>query len=96
MANRLVGNVYIIDSGTINLVWPTNAAVAGFTLYGTDSTSRMNITYASNISDSVVSLANPVNTPQLVGVSFGVNGVHFDQQLRVNTLTAGTGYIYFV
>jgi len=95
MANRIRGNVYILDSGSINLSWPNKANVTGFAFYATDTTSVINITLVTDSADSVFAAANPNNTPVLTGISFG-KPVEFGSQLRVHVLTAGTGYIYLV
>ena len=94
MANRIVGNVYIIDSATINLDY-LSARIRGVALYGTDSTSRLTLTYASSVSDSIVALGNQINSPGLSGISVGGDGFAVADTMRVFTLTAGTGYIYF-
>ena len=94
MANRVVGNVLIVDSATINLPY-FNMNVRGVALYGTDSTSRLNLTYVSSTLDTVFALGNQINSPGLSGMTFGGPGFAVADTLRVLTLTAGTGYIYF-
>ena len=93
MANRVVGNVIIVDSATINLPYLA-ANIRGVALYGTDSTSRLNITYVSSTLDTIFALGNQINSPGLSGLTFGGNGFLVTDTMRVLTLTAGTGYIY--
>ena len=93
MANRIVGNVIIVDSATINLPY-VNANIRGVALYGVDSTSRLNITYVSSTLDTIFALGNQINSPGLSGLTFGGDGFQVADTMRVLTLTAGTGYIY--
>ena len=101
MANRIVGNVYIIDSqtGIANALqpgsssWLDNHLVSGFSLWGADTTAAIELVFANDTS----STAWKANYQQLgqnpVQSQFG-EAVYF-KELRCKTLTAGTGFIYF-
>lgn len=93
MAARIVGNVMIIDSSGEVLTLPNSMLVGAAALYGTDSSSKLIITFAANASNSCIALANPINAANTVGISFGP-GVYFAQGLTVTSLVAGTGYLY--
>lgn len=94
MANRIVGNVYIIDSTLTNLSY-LFAKIRGVALYGTDSTSRLTITYVSSTADAIFALGNQINSPGTTGITFGGDGFTVADTMRVLLLTAGTGFIYF-
>ena len=94
MANRIRGNVYIIDSSGIALD-QIDMRISSICLFGNDTSARLILTHQATTTDSIIQLANPSHNPLMVGVSFGGNGWDNDQQLRVQSLVAGTGYIYF-
>lgn len=94
MANRIRGNLVIIDSSAINLSLPTNVRIQAAALYGIDTTSRLIITLASSTLDSVIPLSNQTHFPGTSGMSFGEGGWCVADTLRVMLLTAGTGYLY--
>lgn len=96
MANRILGNVYLLDSGLQTLSFPTKASIRAIALYGADTTARLVLTLVSDTRDAVVALANPVHFPNTTGITFGGDtGWAVADTLRVLNLTAGTGYIYF-
>lgn len=94
MANRIRGNLVIIDSSAINLSLPTNCRIQAASFWGVDTTSRLIIVLASNTLDSVIPLSNQTHFPGLSGLSFGQGGWCVADTLRVLNLTAGTGYLY--
>lgn len=94
MANRLVNGVYVLDTSASTLTWPSKARIVAVTLYGTDSTARLTLASSSNVANSVFALANPVNSPNLVGMTIP-GGTDFPLPLQIVSLIAGTGYIYF-
>lgn len=94
MANRLVGNVIILDTSADNFTVPSNMKIAAVALYGLDTSSRLTLTYPTS-ADSFVSLSNQNALPGLSSITFGSNGVYFSAAfLRVDTLIAGTGFVY--
>lgn len=102
MANRIVGNVYIIDSqtGAANALqpgsasWLDNQKVTAFAFWGSDTTGQIDLIFAADTTASVFKAGHFQNVPDTVWSSFG-EATYF-KELRCKTLTAGTGYIYFV
>lgn len=106
MANRIVCNMYLIDSQTGaasalqpgSASWPTlKARVQVAALWAADTTGLWEMVYASDTSTSAWKLT-PETAPAPTGGTFTslvLDGVEFEE-LRCKTLTAGTGYIYFV
>lgn len=106
MANRLVSNVYIIDSqlsATVPLPWgdPNNISkmrIISIGFYSLDTTAKMQICL-NNSSHTVaqfgwIGSATTVNQ-QMQSINFGGPGVEW-QQVFVPLLTAGTGYLYLI
>jgi len=92
MANRVIGNVYIIDTGSANTALPWNhGPVQSVSFWSTDTTGRLQLS-ASNTTDVVLTLENPFNVEATVSTHLG--GVVFTE-MKVPTLTAGTAWIYF-
>ncbi len=96
MANRIVGNIYILDTNTSNLAFPNTMKITNVALYGIDTTSRLILTYAATTTDVIFALANQSHFPGNVEIHMGGDGFYVNEQLRVQSLVAGTGYIYFV
>ena len=94
MANRIVGNVYILDTSADTLS-SINASISAIGLYGTNSNARLVLSFVSNTADTFIQLANPSANTLFVGITFGNPGFRCSDQLRVQTLVAGTGYIYY-
>ena len=98
MANRLRGNVIIVDSAMGNAFILNSAAVVvdqawyvqSIALWstGTDGVVRFSHT---DTTDVIVILENPFQFDATV--SMVLNGVRLDE-LKVPTLTAGTAFIY--
>lgn len=93
MANRLVGNVYIIDSAlnNVSLPWPNTATVSGIAFWSTNTTGLAVFTGADT-TNVIKVLSNPNNAPATVGII--LNRVQFSE-MKIPTLTAGTAWIYF-
>ena len=96
MANRIVGNVYILDTGSANtqLPWPRDAKVASIAFWGATTSSVMTIA-AGDTGNVLLTLNGPstVGAGGTTNVHFG--GVYFADSLTLPVLTAGTGWIYF-
>lgn len=95
MANQIIGNVLIVDSGTINLQFPgdgNQALVKSIAFWGANTTGSFQLAYQSNSATVVINMASPIDVANLTYISFG-DGQYFDK-LRAVTVTAGTGYIY--
>lgn len=95
MANRIIGNTYILDTASANvaLPWPTNAKIAAVKLWSTDTTGIVELTAASTL-DVLVKLVNSQDDDNTVGIYLG--GVNFSSDIKMPTLTAGTAWVYFV
>lgn len=102
MANRIVGNMYIIDSqtGAANALqpgsasWLDNKLVTAFCLVGADTTAVLELVFASQTDTTAVYLNGSRNVRHSEWSSFG-DACYF-RELRCKTLTAGTGLIYFL
>ena len=95
MANRIRGNVIIIDSGTINLQFPGGgeyAKVSSIVLWGLNTTGLLELSFQANSSDIIVKMQSPINDPNTTQIKFPTN--HQFEKIRVNTLTAGTAWMY--
>ena len=93
MANRIVGNVYVIDSGTIAL-GDMDIEASAITFLAADSNSVMELTYAADTTDVIVTLQSPFNGRSMVGIAYGGKGWSVNRQLFVKTISEGTGYIF--
>lgn len=95
MANRIVGNVYIIDSanGNTAIPWLDGTKIATITFWSSDSTGKLQITGAST-ADVLFQVTNPVNVPNTVGAYLGGN--YFKDVVKILTLTAGTAWVYLL
>lgn len=94
MANRVVGNVYIIDtaSGNTALPWPNKVKVMGIGAW-----------FSGGTGDAQFSGADTTNIVlRLVAANSGINatynyqylgGVDFSE-MKIPVLTAGTAFIY--
>lgn len=97
MANRIVGNVLIIDSGMGNSpVLPGNNyndfVISGIAVWGADTTAAITLTEANTATDLVykyngISTIAGVN-PLVLAYAIKVG------ELKVPVLTAATGFIY--
>ena len=106
MANRIVGNVYIIDSqmgaatdlqGVNTASWQQHQMyIASVALWCANTTAEIELIYKADTTSTAIRLgAGNSPTPTAGGlVEIYLGGVNFEE-LRVKTLTAGTGFIYF-
>ena len=106
MANRIVGNIYIIDSqqaATVPLAWPSNAKVAAAAFWSQSTAGELIMTMGGNSNNAVIKMGYLNQAVATTGLavtqatqwaSFSP-GVYFDQ-LAVSTLTAGTAWLYMV
>lgn len=103
MANRIVGNVYVIDSqtGAANPLtitpgtasWLDNHLVSGFSFLGNDTTATIELVFAADTTATAYFCGHPNNNRNMTMTNLG-EAVYF-KELRCKTLTSGTGYIYF-
>lgn len=96
MANRLVGNVYIIDSqlNTVALPWPSTGRISSIRAWfsGTNGAIRFSGADTTN----VICVLAPVTTPAPSGGTTDeahLGDVAFSE-MYVPTVTAGTAWIY--
>lgn len=107
MANRIVGNVIIVDSAMGNVVLLTSAnqavnldelSVSAFGFWSVDTTSAIILTEANTATDLVyiqgyfVNGAGTSTNPRMTFSSFA-KPVKIGN-LKAPTVTAGTGFIY--
>lgn len=105
MANRISGNVYIIDSQTGagaalmpgSSSWPLHSAkIQSVAFWSSDTTGLWEMVFAADTT-SIAFKITPDTAP--IPVSGAVMQMIFDcisfDELRCKTLTAGTGFIYF-
>lgn len=93
MANRIVGNIYIIDSGLQNLSYINHKLLAvGF--YGANSASTMTLTMVSSTLDAIVAFANITAGSASWADYAQLGGVYVSDTIRVLNLVAGTGWLY--
>lgn len=101
MANRVIGNVIIVDSAMGNSFVLTSGATilnnnevraTAFTFWSTDTTGIVAFSSGADTTNRVVLLTNPNNNPTTIGLV--LNGIPFNQ-LKVPVLTSGTAWIYF-
>ena len=91
MANGVIGRIYYIDSGASTLS-DFEMRVNSITFAATNTTSTIQLSFLSNTAQIVYQMTSPDNNP--VTVSTFLGEVYFER-LYVNTLTAGTAWIYF-
>lgn len=102
MSNRICGNVYVIDSqtGAANALqpgsasWLDNHLVTAFAFLSADTTGSFELVFAADTSVTACFLSNQSNIRNTTWSSFG-DACYF-KELRCKTLTAGTGFIYFL
>ena len=96
MGNRIVGNTYIIDTGSANTLipWPRDAKVQTIAFWGANTSAEVILTSADT-GDVVARLAINANGNVANSTSIHYGGVNFPDQLKVPVLTAGTAWIYF-
>ena len=106
MANRIVGNVYIIDSQMgiatdlqgVNIAsWLKNSVrVKMFALWCANTTAELELVFKADTASTAARLGAGTSPTPIAGglVTLLMNGINFEE-LRCKTLTAGTGFIYF-
>lgn len=95
MANRLIGNVYIIDSAlnNVSLPWNSGSKIMSIALWSADSTGVVIFTGADT-TNVVARISGPRDSNLAQSSDRYLGGVYFDE-MKVPTLTAGTAWIYF-
>lgn len=100
MANRIIGNTYIIDSqtGITASLQPGSAGwlqhqmkIISVAFWAADSASTFEMVYASNSGLTAIKLGAP-DAGSTVDLHFG-EGINFEE-LRCKTLTTGTAWLY--
>ena len=93
MANRIVGNIYILDSGlqTLNYL---NLKLMGVGFYGANTTAALVLTLASDTRDAIVAIGPNVIGAGAWSAYVPLGGVYVSDTIRVLNLTAGTGWLY--
>ena len=95
MANRIVGNVYIIDTGSANtaLPWLQNTNIQSIRFWG--STTAAQVIFTGADTTNVVARLAISEVGTLGGTDdLFLGGIDFSE-MKVPTLTAGTAWIYF-
>lgn len=95
MANRIRGNVMIVDTGAEDLEFPadTNCIFANtISFWASDSTGLMEISLAAASNDIIVKMQSPVNQPNTTNMRFSEKQKF--TRLHCNSITAGTGFFY--
>jgi hypothetical protein len=96
MANRIVDNVYILDtaSGNTALPWPSyTAKIQSVVFHAANSTGKLTLSRANTATEQIVKITCPDPAGNTVQQTFG--GRQFSQ-LKLPVCTAGTGFIYFL
>lgn len=94
MANRIVDNIYIIDSALNNVALPWNSGtrVAAVSFWSSDSSGAMTLAF-TDTSDTILRAVSPSNGNSAQTSHYYLGGIPFSS-MKVPVLTAGTGYIY--
>lgn len=95
MANRIVGNVYIIDSGQTltGLEWGKSLKIHSVQFYSTDTSGELILAFTSDTSNQFCHIRSNQSNPFTLPYYYG--GVYVDQLTPI-LVTAGTAFIYFV
>lgn len=104
MANRLVGNVYIIDSSGVPLDWLSGAKIAAIGFFTTSTAGTFELSYASDTTNSILRFDSIIHTVapgsgsalDRAYQSVYLGGVSFPDALFVRRCNVGTGWIYFL
>ena len=94
MANRIVNNVIILDATGV-VPFPGTGRhmdMNGISFWSSNSTGLLEIALTSSTSDVVLKLGNPVDKSATVWGNFATPQSFAG--LTVNTITAGTAWIY--
>ena len=98
MANRLVGNVLIIDSaqGTAlsNSTFPSSGAeMVSIFFYATDTTGELRLTDGASTANTIIHIRSNQNQPY--NFPYYLNGLRIQNPIIPVTVTAGTAFLYF-
>lgn len=96
MANRLLGNVYIIDSALNNvaLPWPSKARIKAVAAWFVSGAGEVRISGA----DTTNHLIRLVSAQSGLNATYNFHyfgGVDFNEEIKVPVVTNGTAWIYF-
>lgn len=96
MANRIVGNVYIVDSAlnNVSLPWPQGGRIQTIRAWFSATNGLVRFT-GSDTTNAICILTPDANMP-VSGTTpeSHLGGVRFDE-MKVPVITAGTAWIYF-
>ena len=97
MANRKVGNTWIIDTNGALATQPATlrslSKIAAIGFYSIDTTAVVKISLSSDTTNIVVPLATNINVANFNVFQYG--GWYVDELTAV-TVTAGTAYLYLI
>ena len=98
MANRLVGNVLIIDSAqgtalSTNSFPASGAEITSIFFYATDTTGELRLTDGASTANTIVHVRS--NQSQPYCFPYYLNGYRLQNPPIPLTVTAGTAFIYF-
>lgn len=93
MANRLVGNIFIVDSAEANIALsiPENSYIGEVAFWGADTTGIIELTGAST-ADVIAKIQIGTNVPSNDSIYVGTRV----QTLKCPVVTAGTAWIYLL
>lgn len=99
MANRIVGNVLIVDSAAGNaFVYEGNAVIQAVAIYANDTTGQVQLTTADT-RDQIVRVSvggGPVGFTSGITKQHDFQALRIDDGIKVPVLNAGTAFIYFL
>lgn len=90
MANRIRGNVYIVD--TVGDLPEIALSVQSVAFYSSDTTGELMVSCYSNTTDVVIHVRNNQSQPFTLPLYLG--GIELDDRLTINRCTAGTAFFY--
>lgn len=97
MANRIVGNVYIVDSAlnNVSLPWPQGARIQSVRAWFLDTSGLARFTGSDTTNAVFILTAHNAPSPSAGGNDrMYLGGVRFEE-MKIPTLTSGTAWIYF-
>ena len=95
MANRIVGNTYILDTSSANvaLPWNSGSRIKAINVWFADSSGVVQLS-GSNTSNFVFHAVHPANNNADQSFNYVLNGATFDE-MKAPIITAGTAWVYF-
>jgi len=90
MANRIVGNVYIVDA--VGSLEDIDLSIYSIAFYSTDTTGELMVSSYANTANVLVHIRNNQTQPFTLPLYLG--GSHLDDRLTINRCTAGTAFFY--